>query len=199
MKNVFAVSLAVMLSLVACVCAHATEVNFDSFADAQYPGSYAGFVWGTNIATESEGNYAGRHIGAFTFPSSAIAVYNTYGVALTTVTKATGFDFNGAYFSGWYNDLAPATSITLNGYYDANLVGSVTYGIGNGFSWCPANFSNVNKIEFVSSGSGNWWLMDNFKYNEPITVTPEPVSMALFGLGAGVLGLAGARRRKKLI
>ena len=31
----------------------------------------------------------------------------------------------------------------------------------------------------------------------PGTVTPEPISMALFGLGAGVLGLAGARRKRK--
>lgn len=30
------------------------------------------------------------------------------------------------------------------------------------------------------------------------TVTPEPISMALFGLGAGVLGLAGIRRKKSL-
>lgn len=30
-------------------------------------------------------------------------------------------------------------------------------------------------------------------------VTPEPISMALFGLGAGVLGLAGIRRRKKIL
>lgn len=35
----------------------------------------------------------------------------------------------------------------------------------------------------------------NFNVNAP-TVTPEPISMALFGLGASVLGLAGVRRRK---
>lgn len=37
----------------------------------------------------------------------------------------------------------------------------------------------------------------NASYN--FTVTPEPISMTLFGLGASVLGLSGLRKRKKSI
>ena len=194
MKRAFAVALAAACSLAVCLRAEAAVVDFDSFADAQYPGAYAGFTWGSNIATDSEGHYAGRHAGAITFPSSAIALYNTHGDTLAAVTAASSFDFNGAYFSGWYNDLAPATTITLNGYDNADLVGSVTYAIGNEFSWCAANFPHVNKVEFVSSNSGNWWLMDNFSYNESLPAVPEPASVALVGLGVAASALV--RRRK---
>lgn len=55
----------------------------------------------------------------------------------------------------------------------------------------------------ISSAAGWIWTNNGDYHDTPrffttkITVTPEPVSMVLFGLGIGVLGLAQVRRKKK--
>ncbi len=55
-------------------------------------------------------------------------------------------------------------------------------------AWEDLNYANTNQGQ------------SDHDYNDAylkVTVTPEPVSMALFGLGAGVLGVGRLRRKKK--
>ncbi|MFH0985866.1 MAG: PEP-CTERM sorting domain-containing protein [Candidatus Omnitrophota bacterium] len=66
--------------------------------------------------------------------------------------------------------------------------------------WISVNGGPVDGI----SKNAKWIWTDKGDYTESpryfsakITMTPEPVSMVLFGLGAGVLGLAHFRRKKK--
>ncbi len=54
-------------------------------------------------------------------------------------------------------------------------------------AWDDLNYSNI------APGQSDRDFNDAYL---KVTVTPEPINMALFGLGAGALGLAGFRRRK---
>ena len=203
-KFSFAAFAVLFLILASGTAAEAVELTFDTLSDGQHmewPANvnYGGLDWSAGyMYVESYGNFVGRGGSSAPFPSGQMAIYNGYGVSATTVSKSSLFDFNGAWFAGWNNtDLPPSTGITLNGYRDGALIGSVSYGLTGAFKWCPADFSGVNRVDIVSSNSPNWWLMDNFTYDQPLTATPEPVSASLFLLGAGLFGINRFRKNKK--
>jgi hypothetical protein len=71
----------------------------------------------------------------------------------------------------------------------------------------PLNWNSIKSLGDWSIYAGYVYFNSTFTPQQTssgiqngatLTITPEPISMALFGLGAGVLGLAGFRRRKKL-
>lgn len=56
----------------------------------------------------------------------------------------------------------------------------------------------VDELRFYrGGGGGQYWLMDDFTYNETQTAVPEPATMLL--LGFGLMGLGVARKRFKTI
>lgn len=74
----------------------------------------------------------------------------------------------------------------------------------------PSNWSSIKQvgawsisgIDYAFIKAGNAKQSGSFIGDGgavSFSVTPEPISMALFGLGAGVLGLAGVRRKKKIL
>jgi hypothetical protein len=91
-----------------------------------------------------------------------------------------------------------ATSLTLEGYNGANLVGTATIPLSfSAFVYTPVNFNNITELEFIgvgpNSGSGwvEYWGMDNLEY----TPVPEPISMIFFGTGLVAVGGYVSRRR----
>ncbi|MFH0985867.1 MAG: PEP-CTERM sorting domain-containing protein [Candidatus Omnitrophota bacterium] len=85
-------------------------------------------------------------------------------------------------------------------YFDGD---GTDYGSGSLEIWKGLdNWTGVSGVR----KAGDWTVNTEWGYNgsdytefakSSFTVTPEPVSMVLFGLGAGVLGLAQFRRKKK--
>jgi hypothetical protein len=190
--------------------AGATVVNFDDLPTSQpwaapygnmswdvIPATYQGLNWTPNGDSGWNVNSGTTYQSAFGNSYGAVSADNfasNSGLAVATVDGTT-FDFAGAYFSTWAQNngfasfaggYSSATSVTVNGYNGATLVGTVNMNLSStGFDWLTANFVGVNKLEISSNSSQGYWIMDNFTY------TPEPMTLALLGLGALAL------RRKK--
>lgn len=158
------------------------------------PANYGGFVWGPNWGVMSNGYYDSVYQNSYGAPSGA-AASNEGGVLSVTTSSNSVFNFDGALFSAFAaNDSFQgfsSTTITVNGYNGTTLVGSATMNLTpNGFTYLNASLNGVDRLDFLSSGSPQWWLMDNFTYNS----TPEPGSLLLFG--TGLLALVRSLKRK---
>jgi hypothetical protein len=137
--------------------------------------------WNVNSGTTYQSAY-GNSYGAVSADNFA----SNSGLAVATVNGAT-FDFVGAYFSTWAQNngfasfaggYSSATSITAKGYLGASLVGTASMNLSStGFNWLAAGFVGIDKLELSSNSAQGYWIMDDF-------TTPEPVTIALLGLGA---------------
>ncbi len=201
-KKIIGMIVFVCMFLVLSNAAKAEVLDFESifsYSTEQVPANYGGFNWGSNLEGYSQESYNSvtSYNNTATFPSPHWAIYNVVGTSPVTVTSSSNFDFNGAYFSPWLRNNQmwnfASTSITMKGYNGSIPVGEVTYQLTNGFSYCAADFLNVNRLEFSGPASGKFWLMDDFTYNGG-NVVPEPASILLFGLGGGAMAFTRRKR-----
>ncbi len=162
-------------------------------------GSYMSFDFDSNAYIVDRDNYGTDFGNTYPFPSYDKGFFNGFGVTSVTMTRVGDFDFVGGFFAGWgFNNAAnsqTSSSITIEGWDDGSLVGSVTKSIdADGFRYVGANFASVDKLVFKNDGSdGRWWVGDSLRFNNLETV-PEPASMMALGLG---LAAVARRRRSK--
>ena len=179
----------------------ATILTFDDITTttnyAQLSTDYGGFNWGANWYVESDRAYA-NYGNSYGSTSGEYAAFNGYGVLSVALNSGANFDFNGASFTGWainnsYQSLT-ATSVTVQGYNNGSLVGTASMNLSaDKYDWLSTNLLGVDELRFISSNSDQWWLMDDFTFNQT-TVVPEPGSLALMCLG--LVGLGYVRLRK---
>lgn len=151
--------------------------------------NHDGFTFDTRWFIGSN-NYGGAY--ANTAHSGLQYLSNGSNVNGLTVSRASAFTFNGAWFdTPTHSNPAEWINITAFGAGNALIGSTGNVAISSTATWVGANFNNVLSLKFTR-GDG-WFTMDDFTYNA--AEVPEPASMALFGLG--FLGLAAARRRKQ--
>ena len=185
--------LAAGIALAASVGANAAVVDFDS-------GSLGGdFSWNNfnvlNTSTYQPSGYVNGTV------SGNYVAYNSFG-SPASLSSFSSFVFNGAYFTGaWNNGL----SITVNGFLGGVQTLSETFQVNTNaplwrsFGWTvdSLTFSTVGGTRAPGvNGSGTHFAMDNFTYNEVLSPVPEPETYAMLAVGLGLLG-AFARRRKQ--
>ena len=200
----------ILLSPVMTGLAVADVIYFDDITTGDFeavPLEYCGFNWGTNeFGVVSDRAYSAYHYNnTYGSPSGEYAAFNDRGHDNLVVTSISGdcFVFNGAYFSGWAQENLcyefTATSITVNGYRDEVLVGTVSMDLSaSQYDWLQADMAGINKLEFVSSGNNKFWIMDDFTFNENIadTVAPaiamiSPTSGATYETNVSALDISG--------
>jgi hypothetical protein len=133
--------------------------------------------------------------------------YNTSGRYLTdrgNSFSSLRFDFGGVVSAFGFNVGASDFTWTVRSYdaFDAMLASTTIAPTGESNSGnyigLRSGSANIAYATF-SAGSGDYVMVDNFDFVRgsaaPVTVTPEPASIALFA--TGLLGVVGVARRKR--
>jgi len=176
----------------------AAILTFEGLSDGAIANGYGGLNWNNmyalNATIYQPSGYKNGRV------SGDNVAYNGFG---TTATVTDGlFTFDGAYFTGAWND---GLNIRIQGYAGATLLYDTTIVVNtSGPTYFNAGYQNIDKLVFDSFGGvdnpayvggGVHFAMDNFSINESSSV-PEPATLTMFGLGALGFGFAGYRRRK---
>lgn len=88
----------------------------------------------------------------------------------------------------------PAVGLTISGFLDNVLVGTLTVGaLGTGYTTVSgASLGPVDRLVFDGTGGAGGFVLDNLAVNEMAAV-PEPMVLTMVGVG---LAVAAARRRR---
>jgi len=171
--------------------ANATVINFDDITTSSQQAisaNYAGMNWGSSWYVESSSTSGNGSV------SGDYAAFNGFGQLTMNLSNGLDFDFTGAYFTSWGSNGTfqsySATSITVEGYNNNALVGSVSMNLSAGqYDWFQTDLLAVDEVRFISSSSSQWWLMDDLTINESTSV-PEPTTLALLVLGLASVGFS---------
>ena len=165
-------------------------------------GSLGGFS-SNNLYTLDSSNGADISVSGYNAGtvSGNYVAYNGYGDP-ASLSSLSSFLFNGAFFTGAWND---GLSITVNGFLGGLATQSMTFVVDSHaptwqlFDWTvdSLTFSSFGGVDQGYGGSGSHFAMDNFTYNEVLSAVPEPETYAMFALGLGLMGVFSRRRKQQ--
>jgi hypothetical protein len=193
--------LVLMALLAAGVMSADMVVNFDdlptpltAFSDPNaygfIPASYDGFTW-VNWEVMNQSAYSDLYLDNTPIPSNPNFAFPSPDSPTLSMGSATPFEFLGVHLSGWPDTDDPvASSVTITGYLNNILVGSVTEGINN-TDWSSSGGITGAVDTLVFSSGDAVFRMDDVD----VEFTPEPATGAL--VATGLLALAIVRMRRK--
>lgn len=194
-------SLLLSLGLSSAICAQAAVITFDDLPETDIgsiSAGYSGFNWGDSYLT----NVAYAHKDAIPgtgFETGVVtgnyAAFNF--LATTSVINSTGgelFSFNGAYLTAAWHD---GLNIEVTGFLNNLTLSTKTIVVNTQQAqWFDFDFVGINSLSLRAWGGvsidpnngGEFFVMDNFTYNETSVSESSPLALLLLGLTGLLLG-----------
>lgn len=194
MKALLSVA-AVAASILTAAPASATVLDFEGVTQLSccetMPNGYGGLDW-QNFYIIKDTNHPGTGYQRGVI-SGEFAGFNGNGLPASITATADAFSFDGGWFtSAWYE----GNELVIEGFSDGDAVAdySLTVTLNTQTPlFLDVNWTGLQRLRFTSSR--DHFAVDDLRINEGVaTEVPEPLTIGL--LGMGLLGVAGARRRK---
>ncbi len=97
--------------------------------------------------------------------------------------------------------LSPARTVTFTGNFvgGGTIIQAVTSdGVIGSQNAVFTGFSNLSSVVFeYETGSDSGFQLDNINVTSAAAAIPDPSTIVMFGIGAGVMGLVSIRRRRR--
>jgi len=156
------------------------------------PTYYGGLDW-TGWEIMDNDAYAVLYADTPAIPSSPNFAYPGLESELLSIGSGEPFQFLGAELSGWPFTYSPvAQSVTISAYLDGKPVGSTTTYVSPS-EWLSSGGIAGLVNELVFAPNDEYFRLDDLTVIE----TPEPATMALFGVALAGLGVAGIAMRSE--
>jgi hypothetical protein len=178
-------------------------VNFDNlptpltaFSDpnayGNIPASYDGLTW-VNWEVMNQTAYSDLYLDNTPIPSNPNFAFPSPNSQTLSISSANPFEFLGVQLSGWPDTNDPvASSVTVTGYLNNVLVGSVTQAITNTVWSSSGGITGAVDTLVFSSGDA-YFRMDDVDINP----TPEPATFASIVIGLLAIAIIQMRRKIK--
>lgn len=188
---------AAVLTFGSVSAAQATVITFEGFSNTTYnaPITRSGFDFG-NVAGDEQ------HFHEVDSTQYGL-ISNGTGILLNDRDSRVFSELNGGgsftansidVASSGSSNLGSNSGISIEGFLNNTSVGliNVTFGANDPFQTVSLlSLGTIDRLVFDGFQGG--FELDNATFNEPTNQTPEPGSLALLGLGAGLLAI---RRRR---
>ena len=188
MKKTVITLLAVFVLGLSSIQANATTITlgFDDIGQGTISQNYGGLDW------DQRWNVWDSAFSSYYPPKSNPNVLYSHNASL--VTK---FGSNVTFLGSWIASVNAGQSLWWEGYVNGVKIFESAHLAGGTTQFLSLNWAGVNEVRYVTSGTNQYSIIDDFTYSTdgPSAPVPEPSTFIL--LGIGIAGAVLVRRRKK--
>ena len=197
MKMVLTLLAAAAAAVSAPALAATTVLDFNGHSNTIYetPVVQSGFQLGNVAGDEQHFHFIDSTQFGLASNGTSVLLNDRNTSIFLRAANGSAFSLSSVDVAAAFNN-SPATSLTISGFFNGLLTGSLTIANLGGFQTvATSGFLNVDRVVFDGLGGGGGFELDNVALSAASAV-PEPATWAMMLLGFGLIGASLRTRRR---